>query len=158
MRPLRKGAMQTEANKVSGLQQLQHAAALRLLVAERLSNDLAAFVKKAWSILHPTRPMVWSWHYELICEYLTAIHQRKLTRLILNVPPRTAKSTIAQYVFRAGCGRPIRNTTSFRLVTPWICRPSTRSYAATCYRVDGIGGCGATNSGSLVIATKSASS
>src|ERR1035437_490877 len=99
MRPLRKDAMQTEPNKLCGLQPLDRAAALRLLVAERLSNDFAAFVKKAWSGLHPARPMVWSWHYELICEYLTAIHQRKLTRLILNVPPRTAKSTIATICF-----------------------------------------------------------
>ena len=70
MRPLRKGAMQTETNNVSGLQQLEHAAALRVLVAERLSNDFAAFVKKAWPVLHPARPMVWSWHYDLLCEYL----------------------------------------------------------------------------------------
>jgi len=86
--PLRKGAMQTEANNVSGLQQLQHAAVLRVLVAERLSNDFAAFVS-----------LVWSWHYDLLCEYLTAVYQGKLTRLIINVPPRTAKSTIATICF-----------------------------------------------------------
>jgi predicted phage terminase large subunit-like protein len=91
--------MQTEPNNFSDSQPLDRAAALRLLVAERFSTDFAAFVKKAWSILHPARPMVWSWHYELICEYLTAIHQRRLTRLILNVPPRTAKSTIATICF-----------------------------------------------------------
>jgi len=91
--------MHTELNNVSGLPSLERAAALRLLVAARLSNDFAAFVRKAWTILHPARPMVWSWHYDLICEYLTAIRQRKLTRLILNVPPRTAKSTIATICF-----------------------------------------------------------
>lgn len=99
MRPLRKGAMQTETNSVSGLQPLQHAAALRVLVAERLSNDFAAFVKKAWPVIHPARPMVWSWHYDLLCEYLTLLHQRKIKRLIINVPPRTAKSTIATICF-----------------------------------------------------------
>jgi hypothetical protein len=91
--------MQTEANNVSGLQQLQHAAVLRVLVAERLSNDFAAFVKKAWTVLHPARSLVWSWHYDLLCEYLTAVYQGKLTRLIINVPPRTAKSTIATICF-----------------------------------------------------------
>jgi hypothetical protein len=76
--------MQAEPNNnFAGGSPLEHAAALRLLVAARLSNDFAAFVKKAWSILHPARPMVWSWHYDLICEYLTAIRQRKLTQRIL---------------------------------------------------------------------------
>jgi predicted phage terminase large subunit-like protein len=43
--------------------------------------------------------MVWSWHYDLLCEYLTAVKQRTVRRLIINVPPRTAKSTIATICF-----------------------------------------------------------
>jgi predicted phage terminase large subunit-like protein len=91
--------MQTEPNTISGPQPLERAAALRFLLADRLSSDFAAFVKKAWTIIHPTRPLVWSWHYDLLCEYLTAVKQRKVTRLIINVPPRTAKSTIATICF-----------------------------------------------------------
>jgi predicted phage terminase large subunit-like protein len=79
--------------------QIERAAALCSLLADRLASDFAAFVKKAWPIIHPTRPLVWSWHYDLLCEYLTAVKQRKVTRLIINVPPRTAKSTIATLCF-----------------------------------------------------------
>jgi predicted phage terminase large subunit-like protein len=88
--------MPNDANSTAGL---ERAAALRSLLADRLANDLAAFVKKAWRVIHPTRPLVWSWHYDLLCEYLTAVKQRKVTRLIINVPPRTAKSTIATICF-----------------------------------------------------------
>ena len=93
--------MQTEPNSFPGLppQPLEHAAALRMLLADRLAGDLASFVKKAWTIIHPSRPLVWSWHYDLLCEYLTLVHQRKIKRLIINVPPRTAKSTIVTIFF-----------------------------------------------------------
>jgi predicted phage terminase large subunit-like protein len=69
--------------------------ARRLLLEQRL--DL--FIYEAWKFLEPGRKLVWSWHYDLICEYLTLVKQRKLRRLILNVPPRTAKSTIATICF-----------------------------------------------------------
>jgi predicted phage terminase large subunit-like protein len=42
--------------------------------------------------LEPDRPLLWNWHYELICEYLQLVDEGKIRRLILNVPPRTAKS------------------------------------------------------------------
>lgn len=72
---------------------------LRSQLADRWATDFAAFVKKAWRVIHPTRPLVWSWHYDLLCEYLTAVKQRKVRRLIINVPPRTAKSTITTICF-----------------------------------------------------------
>jgi predicted phage terminase large subunit-like protein len=90
--------MPTETT-TDGLPPLEKAALLRAQLADKLAGDLAAFVKKAWRILHPTRPLVWSWHYDLLCEYLTAVKQRKVRRLIINVPPRTAKSTITTICF-----------------------------------------------------------
>ena len=62
--------MQAEPNGFSGLPPLEHAAALRMLLADRLAGDLASFVKKAWTIIHPSRPLVWSWHYDLLCEVI----------------------------------------------------------------------------------------
>jgi predicted phage terminase large subunit-like protein len=64
-----------------------------------MENDLTLFLKEAWKFLEPGRELTWSWHYDLICEYLTLVKQRKLRRLILNVPPRTAKSTIVTKCF-----------------------------------------------------------
>jgi predicted phage terminase large subunit-like protein len=88
--------MLTDTRSTTGL---ERAGALRSLLADKLANDFAAFVKKAWPIIHPTRPLAWSWHYDLLCEYLTAVKQRKLTRLIVNVPPRTGKSTIVSICY-----------------------------------------------------------
>jgi hypothetical protein len=96
--PAKEDAMLTEAS-TAGLPALEKAALLRSQLADRWATDFAAFVKKAWRVIHPTRPLVWSWHYDLLCEYLTAVKQRNVTRLIINVPPRTAKSTIATICF-----------------------------------------------------------
>ena len=60
---------------------------------------LVPFVRQAWQVLHPGRELVWSWHYDLLCEYLKMVRKRAVQRLIINVPPRTAKSTIATICF-----------------------------------------------------------
>jgi predicted phage terminase large subunit-like protein len=64
-----------------------------------LEQDLGLFVREAWKFLNPGRQFKWSWHYDLICEYLTLVKERKLRRLILNVPPRSAKTTFATICF-----------------------------------------------------------
>jgi predicted phage terminase large subunit-like protein len=66
---------------------------------EALASDFAGFARCAWKVLNPGRALFWSWHYDLLCEYLTLVKERKLRRLIINVPPRTAKSTIATVCF-----------------------------------------------------------
>jgi len=75
----------------------------RTPTAEALTNDLGAFVRSAWPVLHPGAKLSWNWHYELIAEYMTLVKQRKIQRLILNVPPRTAKSTTAAICFPVWC-------------------------------------------------------
>src|SRR5579864_358040 len=64
-----------------------------------LEADLASFVKAAWPALHPGRKMAWDWSDDLICEWLTAVRKRQVTRLIINVPPRTGKTTKATICF-----------------------------------------------------------
>ncbi|MGC1416884.1 MAG: phage terminase large subunit [Candidatus Acidiferrum sp.] len=75
----------------------------RTPTAEALASDLGAFARAAWPILHPGKKLVWTWHYDFICEYLTLVKWREIQRLILNVPPRTAKSTIAAISFPVWC-------------------------------------------------------
>src|SRR5207253_2135449 len=36
----------------------------------------------------------WNWHLDLLCEYLEKAREGKPKRLIINVPPRTMKSTL----------------------------------------------------------------
>ena len=91
--------MSTKRNMISRFSLLKCAAALRPLMAEALANDLAGFVKEVWPVLHPGRPLIWSWHYDLMCEYLTLVKQRKIRRLIVNTPPRCMKSTLFTICF-----------------------------------------------------------
>ena len=68
---------------------------------------LHAFVREAWSILEPVSTLVWNWHLELICEYLTLIRDgefknvcgQDLEGIIFNVPPRTMKSLLITVFF-----------------------------------------------------------
>ena len=89
--------MATELNHIADSAPLKRAAALRSLLADRLAGDLASFAKKAWTVLNPTRLLIWSWHYDYLCEMLT--QQRRLLRLIINIPPRTLKSTLVTVIY-----------------------------------------------------------
>jgi predicted phage terminase large subunit-like protein len=61
----------------------------------------AAFFRASWNVLEPGKDLEWSWHYDLIGEYLQAAFLRQIRRLIINVPPRTAKSSEATICFPA---------------------------------------------------------
>src|SRR5947208_15558957 len=91
--------METEPNHIADSSPVKRAAALRLLLADRLAGDLASFAKKGWKVLNPTRSLIWSWHYDYLCEMLTLVKQRRLRRLIINIPPRTLKSTLVTVVY-----------------------------------------------------------
>src|SRR5579864_1059481 len=67
---------------------------------------LKEFVKQAWGILEPVSTLVWNWHLDLICEYLTLVRDEKfknvcgdLEGVIFNVPPRTMKSLLITVFF-----------------------------------------------------------
>ncbi len=66
-----------------------------------LESSPAAFFRAAWDVLEPGRPLSWSPHYDLIGEWLIKVWRREITRLIINVPPRTAKSTEGTICFPA---------------------------------------------------------
>src|SRR5207248_6320663 len=58
------------------------------------------------SALQPELPILliagdtdWFWHYDYLCEMLTLVKQRRLLRLIINIPPRTLKSTLVRVVY-----------------------------------------------------------
>src|SRR5579864_4162210 len=79
---------------------------------------LRAFVHEAWSILEPVSTLVWNWHLDLICEYLTLIRDEEfktvcgdLEGVIFNVPPRTMKSLLISVFFP---------------IWVWTTRPSSR--------------------------------
>lgn len=71
----------------------------RPVVAEHLANDLGAFCKQAWGVLHPGSKLSWTTGHDLICDYLMAVYEKKLNRLIINTPPRFAKSSVVTILF-----------------------------------------------------------
>jgi predicted phage terminase large subunit-like protein len=71
------------------------------------SISLQQFVREAWSFLEPVSTLVWNWHLDLICHYLTLIKQGNFKDpstlqpegIIFNVPPRTMKSLLITVFF-----------------------------------------------------------
>ena len=105
-----------------------------------LRQDLASFTAKVFHTVAPTTPYLDNWHVQLICEYLAACSRGEITRLIINLPPRSLKSICvsvawpawlmghrpSRRVMAASYSRElsIRHALDFRLVTasPWYRR------------------------------------
>jgi predicted phage terminase large subunit-like protein len=64
------------------------------LVAAHLKSDFGAFCRACWPHLHAGSKLSWTPAHDLICEFLVAVHQGQMKRLIINCPPRFAKSSI----------------------------------------------------------------
>lgn len=67
-----------------------------LVNAERVycERTLSHFVRRAWHVLEPATPYVHGWHIDAICEHLEAITYGHIKNLLINVPPRHAKSLL----------------------------------------------------------------
>lgn len=61
--------------------------------------------------MEPGKDFVDNWHIKVICEHLEACYERKITRLIINIPPRHMKSILVNVAFPTWC---------------WIRDPSTQ--------------------------------
>ena len=76
---------------------------LRLVEAEenrrKAEASLYEFVKQAWLVVEPGVPFIDGWHLQIICEHLEAITHGDLRRLLINIPPRHAKSTIVSVMW-----------------------------------------------------------
>ncbi|NUN47679.1 MAG: phage terminase large subunit [Candidatus Brocadiae bacterium] len=90
------------------------------LRAERARRSLREFVRQAWHVVEPQTRFVPGWHLDAICEHLEAATRGELRSLIVNVPPRHAKSLLVSVFWPCWV---------------WASRPSTRwlyaSYAAS---------------------------
>lgn len=57
------------------------------------------FVQGAWRVVEPATVFVPNWHIDLIGDYLAAIMDGKIRNLIINIPPRHAKSLLVSVFF-----------------------------------------------------------
>ena len=89
-------------------------------VAEKLSQDLGAFCRSAWKVLHPGSKLVWTKWHDLICEHLQLVARGETPRLLVNCPPRFSKSSIVGICFP---------------VWVWITRPQA-TFLCVSYEID----------------------
>lgn len=66
-------------------------------------RDFATFVKVAWHVLEPSTPLLWNWHIDALALHLQAVYTREITRLLINIAPGHAKSSIVSVLFPVWC-------------------------------------------------------
>ena len=59
---------------------------------ERAERSLSEFIQQSWPIIEPGTTYIPNWHIDLICEYLHAVKDGEIKRLVINIPPRHMKS------------------------------------------------------------------
>jgi predicted phage terminase large subunit-like protein len=63
-------------------------------------NDFSVFFQRAWQEMEGGE-YIHNWHIDCIAEYLELAHEGKEKRLIINIPPRTAKTLLVNVAYRA---------------------------------------------------------
>ncbi len=96
---------------------------------ERAESSLYSFFIQAWPIIEGNSKFVDEWFLEVIAAHLELVYKRKIKNLLINVPPRTGKTSLISVAFPAWV---------------WIKDPTEKIICASC-----------TNSLSLDIADKS---
>lgn len=81
------------------VQALSAPAALAEARAEICRRDLSRFIRAGWEHIEPGEPYLHNWHIDAMSEALTALFKRQILRLILNIPPRCAKSSVGSVLF-----------------------------------------------------------
>lgn len=83
-----------------GLPALSAEAAQKLVSLQEFKIPrLMDYFLAVWPILEPETPLTPNWHHEVICEYLEAVTRGEIKRLLINIPPRTLKSTLGAIVW-----------------------------------------------------------
>jgi predicted phage terminase large subunit-like protein len=68
---------------------------------EALTNHFSAFFHRTFCEVSPADQLQMSWYIQAICYHLQLCAERKIRRLIINIPPRHAKSISASVAFPA---------------------------------------------------------
>lgn len=66
---------------------------------EKAERNLSEFIRQAWPVIEPGTEYIENWHIDLISEYLQAVTNGEIRRLIINIPPRHMKSIHATVCF-----------------------------------------------------------
>jgi predicted phage terminase large subunit-like protein len=66
---------------------------------EKAERSFYEFVKQAFGVLEPGVTFESNWHIQAICEHLEAVNRGEISRLLINVPPRTMKSMLVNVMW-----------------------------------------------------------
>lgn len=66
-----------------------------------LRADFPSFLRRCMATLNPGAPFLPNWHLDAIAYQLELVRARKITRLIINLPPRYLKSIMVSVAFPA---------------------------------------------------------
>lgn len=69
------------------------------LYAELSQRSLRHFVKNSWKVIEPATKFKNNWHIDAICDHLEAVIRNQIKHLLINVPPRTCKSSTISVAF-----------------------------------------------------------
>ena len=58
-------------------------------------SDFSAFLRFAYGELHRNQPLADTWHIDVLADHLERVARGEITRLIINMPPRSLKSLAA---------------------------------------------------------------
>lgn len=88
---------------------------LDVVCSVQAEMDFSHFVRQAWDVVEPGRPLQWNWHLQAKCDHLQAVYNfsvpeevdpeaklgPQIQRIIFNEPPRCSKSLISSVFFNA---------------------------------------------------------
>src|SRR5579872_5280366 len=77
---------------------------LQRLMCERSLPD---YMREGWPVLSPGTPFLSNWHIDAIAEYLYACTLGQIRRLIVNMPPKSLKSTLVSVMWPTWCWGPL---------------------------------------------------
>jgi predicted phage terminase large subunit-like protein len=72
-----------------------------LSAGDSAENSFYKFLKQAWPHIEGDVEFIDSWHIEGLCKHLELCYAREIKRLIINVPPRSSKTTVVSVAFPA---------------------------------------------------------
>jgi predicted phage terminase large subunit-like protein len=76
------------------------ASTLEKVQAQLAKRSLRAFLPWAWNWIEP-REFRGNWHIDAICDHLEAVNRGEIRRLLINIPPRHAKSLVTSVFWPA---------------------------------------------------------
>lgn len=86
-------------------------AAEELLKRRKAAKSLHEYIRQAWPQIEAGREFVDNWHIGAVTEHLQAVSEKQIRNLLINVPPRSTKSTLVGVAWPSW---------------EWIKRPSTQ--------------------------------